>query len=263
MKEPATFQPIYPAHAIERCAATLIFDQPLPQKLFDKTLLLAKAHLDAARFASAPAPAEIRVDAATGSISVNQSGSASVFNSLDGGTSLAIFPAMIIWQTTRYVRWMPFRGDFDRLTRPFLTTFLEVLSLAAIKLEYVDRFLWSGSIHDIDPWLLLRKDSGLVAAAAAKLGTSWHSHCGWFEQATRRRLINANVDVADVIRPPLDPQPSIGIFTLMQDHSDNHPFTSAEDILSGLDIIHHDLKVLLGKLIVESMCDRISLNPGA
>jgi uncharacterized protein (TIGR04255 family) len=259
------FEPVLPAHAIERCALTIVFS-----RVFDKPELEA-AITEAEKTAAwsrvkpmQPEGIEITFDVATGKVAV---GSGRTFNYRVGtdGPQLTLLPNMIIWQTRQYVRWEPFRGVFEQVATPIIDRLLTMSGLHAIKAEYWDRFVWTGPPETLDPWLLLRRDNGLVATAASEFGRAWHSHCGWFEPGANgaRRLLNVNVDVADtVLKGDPPPKRSIGIFTLLQEDCSGGltDLKSSASALEKLDSIHMDLKNLLNSIISDEMAARISLN---
>jgi len=98
----------------------------------------------------------------------------------------------------------------------------------------------------------------------------WHSHVGYFLPATQtsRRLINLNVDVADIADPlpsgAATPAPtrSVSIYTLVQDAllQTTSP-SSFNDVSTRLDEIHGALKTAFGEVITTEMADRIALQP--
>lgn len=263
MDQLARFDPILPAHAIERCAATIMFDQPLPQKPFERLLADFTLRLSEIRLKpAATSGANIEFDAARGQITVNPHGQSQVYISIDNTSQLILFPNMVSWHTTKYVRWAPFRGEYERFLFPLLKTFIEVVSVTKVKLEYWDRFIWTGSPSEIDPWLLLNKNNGLLANSAVRPGTAWHSHCGWFEQLKEknRRLVNVNIDVVDLIQSGRPTTPSIGIYTMMQDDLERGDEASTLNIVSeSLTNLHEVLKGLFASIILDTIADRIAL----
>lgn len=266
MIETPKFFPIFPSHAIERCAITVIFDQHLPQKVFERILGAARTHLEKLRFAQGPGQAvNIDIDPTTGAMSLKAGVGPTTFLSAEGGPQLTVAPNLIIYQTTKYVRWKPFIGEFERTAKDLLLRYLDALSVSHIKVEYWDRFRWMGNWSDFDPWQLLQKDSNLVSVGATTHGSQWHSHCGWFDTLTGiKRLTNVNVDTVEIVQPDMAPQPSVGIYTLMQD--DVSPLSSQVDwtLISGkLDALHSELKMLLAAIIQANVAKQINLTVGS
>lgn len=127
--------------------------------------------------------------------------------------SLAFFTA------SEYGTWKAFSQDADETMNPFLTKAMEITGLKSIKLEYADRFVFSGEPEDADFSEILKMSIiGLPDAATAN-GKLWHNHAGWFDQIDQGSvLVNSNLDVTDVTHrdQPDKPLKSVGIFTLVE-----------------------------------------------
>jgi uncharacterized protein (TIGR04255 family) len=263
MHEKPRFFTLLPAHAIERCSAAVVFDQQLPSKLFDKTVLACTASLRELHFSpAAPTPAlNVEVDGATGLVSVkNSTHQPAVFTSVSGA-QLTFAPNAIQFQTAGYVRWSPFLGDFERATSAILNACLSAVSVSAVKLEYWDRFIWTGDWTNFDRWQLFKKNSEFLSLAAAAQSNQWHSHCGWFENVNEnKRLVNINVDVVEVIHNARV-APSVGIYTMMQDvHSST--LQTPRQIVTNLDQLHLSLKKLFDLIIEVDIAKQIGLQSG-
>jgi uncharacterized protein (TIGR04255 family) len=265
------FEPILPAHAIERCAATVIFDRPAQANIIRSAIERAGATVpDWSRLQpSQPAASgvAITVDTQTGKVSLGQPDGFFGFALPSNGSSLVVMPNLVAWQTAKYVRWRPFSGEFNSFALPIVQALLEHTQINAVKLEYWDRFVWTGSQAEMDPAVLLRPGLQLVAPSVVEKGKIWHSHCGWFEpRGSCRRLTNVNLNVVDtVVRPNEGPQPTIGIFTMLQDDytvGAPSPLSQPEQVAAKLHDLHMDLKVLLNSIISDDMAGRISLQTG-
>jgi hypothetical protein len=93
------------------------------------------------------------------------------------------------------VRWQPFVGSIERFVLAILAGYREIVSVNYVKLEYWDRFFWSGNWEDFAVDRLLKKGD-YVAARVYGTRREWHSHVGWFEPiGALRRLTNVNIDV--------------------------------------------------------------------
>jgi uncharacterized protein (TIGR04255 family) len=264
------FDPLFPAHAIERCAVTIAFRQPLPDRSFERAT--ARAASEFARKGLQLSPVAsfamgINIDLASGKIGPATRAPPRSFTLPDQSATLLVFPNAIAWQNSRYVRWAPFIGQFEGIVSPVLSEFLEAGPPSAIKLEYWDRFIWSGDWSNFSALQLLRPESGAFAALAAKQARKeWHSHCGWFEPVEGlRRLINLNVDMVE-ISPN---KPSVLIYSLVQDEPNVAGYgeidpdaLNADFVFSRLEAIHRDLKSLLAGVINDAMVQRINLLEG-
>jgi uncharacterized protein (TIGR04255 family) len=264
------FDPIFPAHAIERCGITIAFRELVPQKVFDR--LITRATLVAGKKGFQRSPGGeigITVDFATGKFGPALRGGQSQpqsFSLPDQSASLFLAPSMIIWQNSRYVRWSPFVGQFQEIASSVISEFLDLVSLGSVKIEYWDRFNWTGTWDDFDAMQLIRPNAQAVADDWPKWNRQWHSHAGWFEAVDEcRRLTNINVDVVDVTG-----KPTVGIFTMMQDEP-NVPGYGTIDVkyldqkylFERLEVLHLALKSVLRSILQDAMIDRISLNSEA
>lgn len=272
MAGPGHFEPIFPAHAIERCTASVFFHEVIPGKL------LQRMRDDAAPIASAMGLAQTFEPATFGfpinlvanqMIRIDGAGAGNArFTSDDESLSLAISSNVLIWQTLSYVRWDPFIGQFDELVAPLIARIAEIVPISVVKLEYVDRFFWSSDDWEsIDYAQLLDPSSDIIAHRGPKAGREWHSHVGWFQpMSDRRRLINVNVDVVALPRgDDHEPRPSVGILTMAQDQQAAPaamlPPTWAEEqrATEVLDEQHRLLKAMLGGVITAEAAGKIGL----
>ncbi|NUU44539.1 hypothetical protein [Tardiphaga robiniae] len=268
------FAPVFPRHAIERCAATVGFVPALPDKAFDRLIAAVTPILQNAGlipqatvsigFMVGPDGKMVPMDGGA------PGGGPRVFSLPDQTSALTITPDGLVWAISTYVRWQPFVGGVEKNVLPVLKEFLSDVSIAAVKLEYWDRFLWSGTWENFDVGKLLKKGSGFIAQEAATRPKQWHSHSGWFDnEAGLRRLTNVNVDLAEVaVDPSLPPRPSVGIYSSLTDQT-NVPEYGMIDIsalgesfvVERLEHQHLALKDILGHIITDEMATRIGLNP--
>jgi uncharacterized protein (TIGR04255 family) len=273
MTEFARFDPIYPAHAIERCAATIAFSEPVPGKIADRIKAAADASLHGAGLLP-QGPAQsfgIQIDATTGRVIPLKSGPMIVtYTNAERSLTCTVAPTALVWTTTRYVRWEPFAAQLAESINPLLLLYADAVPVEVVKLEYLDRFFWSGTWADMRADALLRFDTGFVAAAAARGGREWHSHAGWFSflEEPFRRLVNVNVDVTSAVKPgDTAACPSAAILTMMQDQAVSGPEDDGQyhgvelpgDPISRLGDIHTSLKSVLRDVIVAEMGERIGL----
>ncbi len=262
------FDPIFPAHAIERCTATVAFSQGLPQKLLSATQDRHKQRLLAAGFSEGPKAVGLQFDVLSGRVIPLAGGGPMTFVSEDQGTTIIVAANQISVQTLLYTRWANFETFISKYVSAIFADFTDALSISATKLEYWDRFIWTGDWDDFDVSQLLAVNSDLISARAAHATRQWHSHAGWFENPApaRQRLVNANVDVVSVNSPNfVGEKPSVGIYTSLQDSdvrapsgSSPAPFT-LDEVPHALRQQHLDLKALLGAIISPGMAKRIGL----
>lgn len=271
MSEDPGFMPILPAHAIERCGITVIFDQPLPEKIYIRLRDDVVASLR--RVGLTPRTQQslsFTVDAQTGRIipQANPPVGPMHFGSNDGAAQLFYAPNSLVWHTNRYIRWRPFFSQYESVASFILENFLQSVSIASLQIEYWDRFLWTGDWASVNYDHLL--DAGArVARPPAHSLKEWHSHAGWFERADElRRLINLNLDVAEYASPTQGAVPSVGIYTMLRDEMNAPGFGSVTPdeqsltyLMDRLDKMHVASKKVLADTISDGMRKRISLFP--
>lgn len=268
------FSPVLTQHAIERCAATIGFGPALPEKAFARVVEAVTPRLveqgyqpqATASFGFEFGPQGVRQIEGTGAMP-------RLFVSPERSAQIYLAPDHISRTTGSYVRWQPFVGTIERLILPIVGLYRETVSINSVKLEYWDRFFWSGTWADFAVKSLIRKDSPYVVAAASSASKEWHCHVGWFSpNGAFRRLTNVNVDVAQIVpdTQPADPslasRPSVGIYSTLLDQANVPGYgTSSEDelseqfVVSRLEDQHLALKDVLGHIITDEMASRIGL----
>lgn len=266
------FRPVFPAHAIERCSASITFDANIPIKLFAKLTDRVSGRIQEAGLRRAPGMPGINFDAATGQlVPLPASEGPAIFATPDGSQQLIITPNSIAYASHQYIRWASFITQFLQLSAEVVAAFEEAVSQASVRLEYWDRFIWTGDWSDFDVSKLMNQNSGFLSERASRSDREWHSHSGWFEYSeSERRLVNLNVDVAAVALAASTPPtgqasnesfPSVGIYTMMQDQTvpEHAVKFSTIPVVDRLNKLHIDLKKLIGNLLIRDMSKRIGL----
>lgn len=260
------FRPVYKSHAIEKCAATVTFAEPLPKKAFGKLVDNATPHITSTGLVRGQQPSGFQFDTATGTMSPLDGAGPTQFSSANNVVQLHVLPEAVIWGTKQYLRWKNFRQDFEKCTSPLLNEFSEYTNISSVKLEYWDRFFWQGSWEDLDVKKLLNLDNDLAVKASETFSREWHNHVGWFEaKKYGRRLINVNVDLISINTPTTTDQPSVGIYTMVHDQTRtdaDRDELSKVDLLEHFDQIHIEMKSLLSRILTDSASDMISLSSG-
>lgn len=265
------FVPILPAHAIERCGITVIFDQPLPEKIYIRLRDTVVASLR--KVGLTPRVQQsfgFTVDTQTGRFVPQSNPPVGPMNfaSSDGAAQLFYAPNSIVWHTSRYIRWRPFFSHYESVTSFILENFLQSVSVASLQIEYWDRFLWEGDWASVNYDHLLNAGAQ-VARPPTRSMKEWHSHAGWFEtEDGLRRLINLNVDVAEYVSPTQGGVPSVGIYTMLRDEMNAPGFGSVSPseqsltyLMDRLDKMHVASKRVLADAISDGMKNRIGLFP--
>lgn len=262
----AEFRPIFPAHAIERCSVTLAFNAEVPDKALKRIVDRTATQLASLGLRQGQQPLGFNVDALSGKVTPLLASGPAMFVSADNRQQLGLMPNAIGWATQQYIRWAGFKAQFDKVSSFAVQEYENLVSVSSVRLEYWDRFIWSGDWNDFDISQLLAASSPLIAAKGFDVPREWHSHVGWFEEhGNERRLWNVNADIVGLVVPPSGNSPSVGIYTMVQDQvapgGDEGVFDQTS-IAARLDILHLELKKKLKELIRLEMSERIGLDSG-
>lgn len=259
------FRPIYSAHAIERCAVSVAFDGALPDKMFAQLVVQFTAMLEQHGLKRDTGTPAYQLDQSTGRVlAVSPDYAPATFTSFDNAFEVVIMPNSIMFSTQRYVRWASFINAFHNITGAIVAHFENALNTGSLRLEYWDRFLWTGEWDQFDLRKLIKEETKLVSPTIFDADRECHSHVGWFEYGIgERRLYNINVDVLALISPhnPTRVDPSVGIYILVHDQADklnvkDYAKVGASERLEGL---HKASKAQLSSLLVANLAKRIGL----
>ena len=267
MSSPLRFDPIFPAHAIERCSATVVFDQAVPQKIFSSFRETHRARLLGAGLVDGPQTVGMKFDLLTGNVVPIGGDGPISYVTPDRGTTVTIVPNQVNLTNIQYTRWAHFEAALTKLLIPLVTDYSQSVSISAVQLDYLDRFIWSGTWDNFDSTKLLIPAGDFVAARPARAAQQWHSHSGWFEVPApgKRRLVNVNIDTASATLNAVLNRPSIGILTLIQDGVIVVPPHTSPDWIDEAGVIpilrqqHLELKDLLRQIIIPEMAKQIGL----
>jgi len=278
-------------HAIERVSLTLIFAEPVPQRLWidilrEATNSLPSLGLDNISEAVAlvsigiaqpnlGVPAGIPLDGmASGEGDASQPSRSRIFRSRAAPAAyeeVNLRREAFVYQTGLYSRWGGFKERAFSLVGPSFDLALAQVDVRQVKLEYWDRFVFDGSLDEVTYAGLLRADSPYLPRFQNETTSLWHTHIGQFVPpgSSARRLINLNVDALDlrdlVTRPEakMADRRSVGIYTLAQDdlHADGAPRDS-RGITATIDEMHGALKEVFRQAVTDEIAERISLDGG-
>ncbi|WP_417578607.1 hypothetical protein [Pelagibacterium sp.] len=168
----------------------------------------------------------------------------------------------------RYTRWNALREKLQDVLYATASTYISVVPLLSVDLEYVDIF--EALVEDADCSEVLRKDSEYVAPAAYKPRDSWHSHIGYFDQpdTLTKRLVNVDIEAAQATRRRDGKQTRLMRFrTSMSDlfNQQGHDSLPLDDLGNEFfeqrfDELHVHLKNKLADILTEDAAATIALN---
>jgi len=265
-----SWQPAHKAHAIERVSITFVFESELPSKQMDRLLNAVAAIAPSQGMTTISEDHELDLTAAAQPIAgMNFAPSQSVpigktFQSVINGQTreaAAIHNKQFSYISTNYIRWADFRQRVDNIVGSVLSTALESAYLDSLKIEYWDRFVFSGDIDKCRYGELLKESKYSPGFIGGQEGL-FHSHVGFFADSGKslRRLVNLNLDAVDLRGTSGRTYRSVGIYTMVQDSftHEGAPVNAAA-ALSTSDVMHDILKGILVDVISSTMADRISL----
>jgi uncharacterized protein (TIGR04255 family) len=177
-------------------------------------------------------------------------------------------PTHVSYHSWRYSGWTQEKSKpLDILLKP-LARALSGVALAAVRLEYLDRFYFDGLPINADPKSVLDPGSGWIAKHVFDTPNLWHSHTGRFDDVTesRRTLHMVNADFQDLTGPlpKLAGRRALQLVTASEyqfpdagfDAGDNEP----SDFLGDwLDELHTSTKAIFRSTISAEMRERLDL----
>lgn len=271
--EPGQFEPIHAAHAIEQVlflvqingqlddrALSVASDSIHPQFLED---LPGRQEIQMVSFGFGPLGAMGQGPIATGGRVFNRTRTDSTLEN-----ELRVERQSIVFRTTAYTRWDDVWQRVRRYFAALLPTYAESAPIAAISLNFQDKFRWVGDIALCRGGRLLRPQSSYVCPHVFEARDLWHSHTGAFVTADARtkRLLNVNLDCIDEsgVHPP---RRLVAITTAITDQLNQPGY--AQIALSPTEVVDyferemqalHELsKQTFRNVINDTMCQRIAL----
>lgn len=170
---------------------------------------------------------------------------------------LIIQPEQFVLQVHTYRGW---QAEWNNAGKPLFGRLLDIASagvpVGAIRLEYMNRFVWENSerSHDLEAVL---KRSDLISSHVFEAPDFWHSHTGRFDKLTdnHRRLVQVNADyqvVSNAIAP--DGMKAVGLMIAVERQFLNGGIDLGETGVDGFlgepfEELHNDVHYLFKQLI--------------
>lgn len=275
--DPAGFDPVHKAHAIEQvmfvlrfegeadgsalaeASKTLIGDPGLPGK--NEIIMGLSIQLGMAL----PPPLTMRRPTPHG---YNH------FHTRPDGLvdiELTVDRSSLVFRTLNYDRWAANWEQAKKYIAKFLPAYTQTAKLAAIGLNYSDKFVWKGAPETCDAAYVLRKGSDYVSPRIFTAPDLWHSHSGAFgkEDGDTKRLTTVNLDMLDEPTPEGNRR-ALAITSVLTDMFNQpgyEPLRLAPDntlafIDQRMQELHALNKNILGSILTENMVKRIALFGG-
>lgn len=280
------WRPIHANHAIEKCVATIGFEEPLTgEYLQSRVLSAAEAAAAPLGMKSVIQPmlaAQIEIDASAGVVlrapqrQPPLNGAVYILQEQQGGTTVLemhVMRQMIMVTSHRYTSWADLSATLRATALGLVPLYRGLVKIAAVKLEYFDRFVFLGGPSTARPGDILREDSGLLPRSifeAGNRGETWHMHSGRFVRAGDgvRRLENLNADCVDGTRDG-KPIRTIALWSMAEDRFLPDAAASYDGVAqaaiteayveSRLDSLHDGLKGHISTLLTADMLRAIGM----
>ena len=164
------------------------------------------------------------------------------------------------YETVAYTRWTEFSARFEEVALPILEDVLELVDIANLVLEYVNRFIFDGPATEARAEGVLSEAFVSLPEAARTGPTAWHSHLGWFEEIEgHSMLINQNVDAQDGrARNDATAVRNLQIYT-KTDLRPKEYENGYEGLRSAMSAMHVKSKTLVCDILTPDMRQRIGM----
>jgi uncharacterized protein (TIGR04255 family) len=276
-----TWEPIREAHSIESVAAVVAFSAPLNDTMLRKVLRAADANADkmnlpiretitGVQFNIAPAgplgAVTPTVDHAPMMGVVFKRTEIETVGGLTTTVAAEEFqlgrPALV-YTTVRYDRWQFYKERLAALLTPVLEIALSGANVAYLRLEYRDRFTFSGEPAAAEVSELLRKGCELIAPHVYAQKQLWHSHTGMFLEAdgVERRLVQILIDANDItMAKDQAPRRSVSLITGVQDFfEEGLEDQQVSALIAQFESLHIKSKELFRDMLTEGAREKVGL----
>lgn len=172
--------------------------------------------------------------------------------------SVSLENATLSYEVAEYTRWNPFYDRVVALLEDVVKEMSTYDDMAALALEYFDRFVYQGPIEDSDPRSIFKLNEKIIPSEALDNGNLWHLHRGWFEPSARGKLlVNQNLDSQD---GQINGRParSVAIMTKIEARS-TETVLSAASLTDSLPEMHTRSKQVLQDVLNSEAIDMIGM----
>jgi len=263
------WRPLQPNHAIERVRIVVRFQGELTSKFIRKLAADGEELRVTLGFTSKNLREGHKIDVSPAGVSLGNRGAELLgwdWQKLSPANSpletFLVEKQHLVYETAEYTRWGNFISRFEEVALPTLEALIAVVDVAAVSLEYVDRFFFDGAPTEASPSGVLTGFLGVLPDNAENGQDLWHLHRGWFEAiAGEQLLINQNFDAQDGALISGEPVRSLQMLT----KTELRPASSEFDystLRPHLDSMHDRSNALFRNVLTEEMQGRVGLTGG-
>ena len=272
------WRPIRSDHSIELASIILFFNGQFPTLTAQKLREAAVDLKDEAGFQRDQLHTELEIDAASGQTRERQFGialldeagltaaevSAGMFQQV-----LSIEENSIGFRSSKYRSYTEFKTRFRQLTDALLPLVSNVMTLARIRFEYQDKYVWTGERGvDIPLATLIRANSPYIAPHIYKEPAVWHSHTGMVLPAKENgvnSVLQVHLQTGNFQRvPPQQAHFGLSLMSAREDRLNPEDTAVSERAYSQLDAVldgmHDDLISAIREVLSDDMLSKIGLS---
>lgn len=265
------WSPVSGAHSIESVAITLIFSDPIPMKMVDKSSKYLTT--DPTRFGFSEAA---KIATASLSFQLPQAGMSAQglasqeteemgfeFSSIVDPEleKLRITKNEILFHSRKYGSWSAFFERFRVLTDDFLLSALDASNVSIARLEYNDRFIFDGDPNEANANEVVELPAAHISEDVLTSIFPWHSNTGWLEKADNGLVLtNLNLAKDNVTNTKLPGQTfaSILISTILEARLNKH-IENTEGLHSLLETLHNLSKATTKSILTNQAAHSVGL----
>ncbi|WP_155982328.1 hypothetical protein [Xanthobacter sp. 126] len=278
--------PWHEAHSIEAVGVSVAFSESVNETLWRRMLRTAEEVAPAAGLTNVVSPSALHISfggpnpVARNEEHRNLVHFQRIAVDIDGGNQalgniaeeLIVGRDSIQYISYQYSRWVPFLQQMTLFFGELLGKALVGVRPQNVRIEYRDRFVFDGEKSEALPSDLLRESSAYIASHAFSRKDLWHSHTGFFCDASGadRRLIQIMIDVADLLIAD-EAKRSIGILTVVQDNLGvgflseevvDDPSAASQLVVSRFQELHDAAHSLFAQIVNDQTASRVGMDVG-
>ncbi|UCI17865.1 hypothetical protein FJ970_22550 [Mesorhizobium sp. B2-1-8] len=176
---------------------------------------------------------------------------------------LIVDPNQIVYRNMNYSRWDNISGLYWDMNAEAITSVLDNVPIRAIRLEYLDRFLFDGDPDQASAKGVIKQGSEVVTPHIFHLNDLWHSHTGKLEKTDgeNRRLFQVNIDMIDMVGPDSIPKRSIALVSAVEDRFAGGGLEggTVSSLRATFDDLHKQVKELFKSVVDDGMLAAVGL----
>jgi len=187
---------------------------------------------------------------------------------IDFVNQLQVDKSSLMFRTTHFESWKTVADCIEPLFSPIIGITSNIINVAQIRLEYLDKFFYNGDENEAKTDELIKRDSHYVSPHIFENRKKWHCHVGFAsarEKYSGESVTQINMD-ASLLKSRSEPQEILRSIQIMTAIETRKPYAeekegeySYRDVINHLNNMHDDLNDLLREVVTEDMSRKIGL----